>query len=633
MKENECRELKQEALSSLLSEYPVHSANIASTDARLQQYVESFLDDKADERHNLWEVLAVRKFFRMLGTEEYTFNSARLHRLFSLYERLKFSGLSGRRSYRLTPCQVFMLSCTYGFFHHVNTGRVYNDGDELQETETVTEDGEIYDYRELVTDVHYYIPRKFCKTTMGAFGVVEDFFFGDYNAECYICANTSNQANIAFKLSKDLIHQLDPQEKLIRFTNRLIEWKQGTGRSAKIEALTAGPKAKDGTFASYRLADERGSARYVKEKCDMESLVNVVDGGMGPRREPKRVTTTTAGRISSGPYIEMLESLKNTLVKNSPEDDYQFAFIMEPDEWEKDPEYIFTHPHVWRKVNPHIGITVQADYYERQIIEARKTRDKFLEVVTKDFNMYQSDKVREWIKPSEIMKLQTDMRIDDCLADDGWTVYVGMDFSLGDDLHAQTYLAVRDTSEGSEFFADMDGWITEDVLHNSSIRHLYEKWIEQGWLHLSPGSTLQPDLPINRIIELSDKVVFMRFGYDPYKAKQPINTLSAWLYGEGDDPSVYVRPVRQNYATYNPAVLEIDYMVKSNPPMIRFSANPMWAWEFGNVLLDESSDGMENHKPVKANPNTDGCKVDHVQCLCSALILYDELDGKENVNI
>ena len=92
--------------------------------------------------------------------------------------------------------------------------------------------------------------------------------------------------------------------------------------------------------------------------------------------------------------------------------------------------------------------------------------------------------------------------------------------------------------------------------------------------------------------------------------------------------------MRQNFATYNPAVAEFDYMVKRSiddgaghqipAPMINFSRNPLWPWEFGNVMLQESSDGMENMKPVKRDPSG---KVDNVQCLLSALILYDAAEA------
>jgi phage terminase large subunit-like protein len=49
--------------------------------------------------------------------------------------------------------------------------------------------------------------------------------------------------------------------------------------------------------------------------------------------------------------------------------------------------------------------------------------------------------------------------------------------------------------------------------------------------------------------------------------------------------------------------------------------NPLWPWEFGNVVLRESADGMENLKPVKRNSSA-SCKVDNVQMLLSALLLY-----------
>ena len=68
-------------------------------------------------------------------------------------------------------------------------------------------------------------------------------------------------------------------------------------------------------------------------------------------------------------------------------------------------------------------------------------------------------------------------------------------------------------------------------------------------------------------------------------------------------------------------------MVKTEEPWIRFSGNPMWPWLFQNVSLAVSVDGMENKKPVKAN-NTDSCKVDPIQALLSALMLYDIADGK-----
>ena len=61
-------------------------------------------------------------------------------------------------------------------------------------------------------------------------------------------------------------------------------------------------------------------------------------------------------------------------------------------------------------------------------------------------------------------------------------------------------------------------------------------------------------------------------------------------------------------------------------PMIHLSHNPLWPWEFGNVCLQESNDGMQNLKPVKSNQSA-SCKVDSIQMLLSALLLHDAADG------
>ena len=123
-------------------------------------------------------------------------------------------------------------------------------------------------------------------------------------------------------------------------------------------------------------------------------------------------------------------------------------------------------------------------------------------------------------------------------------------------------------------------------------------------------------------------VNFAGFGYDPYQSRQVVNDLGAWIFSAtGLDPKQYIIPVRQNFASYNPVVDEFTYMVQTEEPWIRFSSNPMWLWLFNNVALAVSTDGMENKKPVKAS-NQDSCKVDPIQALLSALILYDVADGK-----
>ena len=273
------------------------------------------------EVHNVWEILGGVRFLRIF--RQYPFNATKVKRILRLYEGewkdgeyvdggLLFSGLRGRTHYQLTPIQVFMLAGAYGPHHWVNTEAKVGSR-KLLPTERPCEDGYIYDLRRLTTEAVFFIPRKFGKTTLGAFFQFVGFFFEDYNYEGYCCANSSEQAKILFNMTKDLIRQKDPKELRIRFTATEVNWKPGQPRAAKIVALSAGGKTKDGLFAQYCSSDEFGSAGYVKDHSDMASLVNVVEGSMGPRREPLTIHTTTAGNVEVGPFQIKLDGLKQLL--------------------------------------------------------------------------------------------------------------------------------------------------------------------------------------------------------------------------------------------------------------------------------------------------------------------------------
>ena len=312
-------DLKSAAVKTIATLLPLDKKELKEVDGRLFAYLFALYNEP--EVHNVWEILGGVRFLRIF--RQYPFNATKVKRILRLYEGewkdgeyvgggLLFSGLRGRTHYQLTPIQVFMLAGVYGPHHWVNTeARVGSR--KLLPTERPCEDGYIYDLRRLTTEAVFFIPRKFGKTTLGAFFQFVGFFFEDYNYEGYCCANSSEQAKILFNMTKDLIRQKDPKELRIRFTATEVNWKPGQPRAAKIVALSAGGKTKDGLFAQYCSSDEFGSAGYVKDHSDMASLVNVVEGSMGPRREPLTIHTTTAGNVEVGPFQIKLDGLKQLL--------------------------------------------------------------------------------------------------------------------------------------------------------------------------------------------------------------------------------------------------------------------------------------------------------------------------------
>ena len=650
---NEPQQIKQEAIYTLREKYDIHSAELQDIDERLDEYFRhlclySRADPNAeDDFHNVYELLGAIKFLRLLET--YPFNKKKVQTVIRLREGewvqdgamwrhisggLKCPGTSGAQVYRWQPFQVFVLASVFGFMTWINTQIPAGTKPTLLPTER-ERDGFVWDYRRLCTDFTYFGPRKTDKTGLSAYIQLIFFFLEDDNAECYCAANSASQSSLIFNRTRQMVAQLD-DGKRIRSTQTVIDWKDAYKglRNSSIRPLSAGGKTKDGMFAQLLCADEFGSAPYTNGKSDMLSLVNVIQSSMGPRREPLTFITTTAGTISQGPFIDKLGALHRSLLKEldyangeTPdfESDRRLCLCLEPDEWEYEEDVILTKKSLRNKVNPMLGLIAQHSSYDGWISEAKGDHSKMSELISKYFNHYVIGKATEWVRPDRIRQMQVSRRIEDCRVEDGWDVYCGMDFSQGNDLHAATYLAARWKEDGTcEYFADMDAWINEDELNTSSISDLYRMWIEQGWLHLSEGGVFQPTLLTKRIRQLDEDyhVNFIAFGYDAHLSREPINELSAWLQSRGIDPSKVAIAVSQTLGSFNQAVDRLTYLLKAPETQLTFSNNPLWAWEFGNAVLEEDI-RMGNRKPVKRNAAS---KVDNVQCLCECFILEEQFN-------
>ena len=663
----ERQEQKKKAIRLVSKRFAEMKTILHGIDERLVEYYRDMCNHSGvdpndpDDWHSLWELCAALKQLRLLAT--YPIDYDKIHQVIRLregewhqygndiwkYHRggLLMPGTRGATHYRWLPFQIFVLTAMYACKAWVDT-QVPVGSRELLPSEREGEHGTIEDLRRLCTDFTFFSPRKTDKTGLSAYNNFLYFMLEDDDAEIYCCANSQAQSKLLYERTKSLIRQMDPNGRRIRFTATATNWREGQIRHAHLESLSAGGKAKDGLFAQLCCADEFGSAPYVNGKSDMGNLVNVVLSSMGPRREPMMFTSTTAGTIVAGPFIDKLNNMKRELLEEldiewsmekapegydgrerimSQRDRWMILPLM-PDDWQLSEEYLLTSKAVRHKVNPTLGVIAQHSFYEEFIAKSRRDPSLMPETLSKLFNVYTFSKVDEWIKPDVIRGLQVEGRkVDDCKASDGWVVFCGMDFSMGDDLYAHGYLCVN-VSTG-DLFADLDSWITQETLEKISIRALYEKWIADGWLHVCPGSVIDTEVPVNRIISLTQNGVnIMRIGFDPYRSPDPVNMLKAWVHSLGLKPDEYVVPVSQTNATYNQPTEQLTQIVKHPRGSLRFSANPLWPYCFGCCVL-EKDNRMENKKPVKRNPGSDACKVDPIQALLSAWICWNRVEGSE----
>lgn len=666
------KEEKQRAHELLAERFDEQRLSVFRIEERLGLYFQGLVNEP--EYHNAYEILGALKFLRLLNTYEQDIETFRdvVYKYEGIWEQrdgvwshveggLKHPGTTGPTYYRLQPFQVFVLASMFLLKAWINTeAEVGSRG--MLHTERPHPDGYIEDLRRLCTEFTFYTPRKTAKTQLSAFIQFWYFMSGDENAECFCCSNAAAQSAILFSRSRDLIHQMDPRERRIRFTASQVNWKPGQFRTASLTALSAGGKTKDGLFAQLCSADEYGSAAYVNGASDMGKLVSVVESSMGPRREPMTFISTTAGINTTGPFVDKLQGIHRLLEKElDPEaehtlsEDRQACLLLEPDEWEQqDEELMLTSKDVRRKVNPMLGIIVQHSFYEDEIAKARQNPEKMNEVICKLFNTYKGVRVTHWIKADRIRPLQVAKRITDCRYQDGWQkIFVGMDFSHGDDLFAHAYLAVNyiptATPEG-HIFADCDAWILEKALNDSPNKPLYEQWIKDGWLHVCPGEVFNPAYAINRIASLAFEqneqgdIDFMRprlnfhsFGYDPAQSIDPINQLKAWLQTAllhrspeaspkelADIIHAMVIPVSQSAMSQTPIIGHLETLILSNPPLIEFSASPLWSWCFGNCAVEMGNNDLR--RIVKGNGQFN--KIDVVAALEDAMHLFDVAEGR-----
>ena len=341
---------------------------LSDVDGRLDRYVRGVAGDPGG--HNLYEQLAVARFLAMC--DRYGINVTEVQQFYDFYESLYFPGKAGLQRYPLTPVQAFQFAGIFAF---------WQGG------------------RRVVREVVLYVPRKFSKTTGTASLAIYDLLYGDANAECYTAANSADQAKKCFDVIRGCMRKLDPKEKRYLVNEQAIKSRR-RDRSAFAQCLTANAKTKDGLNASTVIMDEFSQAQD-------SDLLTVLTTSMGVRDNPLTVIITTASDVFDGPFYDMLQGYKAVLL-GEYDDDGLFAHLFEPDI--DDPE---DSEATWRKVHPHLGITVNPDFYEQEYKKAQRNgAEAMLAFRTKLLNIYAENEQRSWISASLARRISRPMPLD-----------------------------------------------------------------------------------------------------------------------------------------------------------------------------------------------------------------------------
>lgn len=604
------KEYKQQRVDELLA-IEIERYQLDTIDMRLWSYISQVRNEP--EKHNLYEILAISKFLRLMDT--YVFRPSKVKKFTKLYESLKFSGMDGRRCYKLTPIQYFQFASILGFYKWEDVGKAEGMPDEEKKTKKIM-DGRRYELRRLVREAILFVPRKFSKTTSTASLAVNEMLFGDTNAQAYTAANSYKQAKICFEEISKIVKQLDPGKKYFKATRETLHWKPNKfGRESFVECLTGGGDTKDGLNASLVIFDEYAQAKYVRDHSDGAELLQVLTSSMGVRREPLTIIITTASRVEDGPFTIEFENAKKIL-EGEYDDDRQFASIFQPDAWEMTDEALGS-PETWRKCNPHIGITVQEGYYKQRWDKAQRDAEAMIEFKTKLLNIFVSGGVKNWIPQSLARSLMTDFDIDGI--EGRPETMVGMDLSVSDDFSVVVYNIYSRAQR--KFYLWTDCYIPEETLENHPNKELYKYWRDGGYLKVCPGAVISETMIVEDILKRNKKLLICQIGYDAYKSQEVVNALASAIAATGTLPGNILKAVPQTYGAFTSPVETFEMAAKSRPPKIAMANNPILPYCFGNCYLDE--DRMCNKKPLKRKENL---KIDAAIASLMTFWLYNNYE-------
>ena len=563
LEKNDLIQLKARTLERL-QEVNVEDYMLDQTDIRLKDYVKSAISHPDD--HNLYELLSILRFFRLL--DAYIFKPTEVKKFIVFYENLKFSGLKGRVKYRLTPIQVFQFANILGFYRTPE--------------------------KRLCRDALLFVPRKYSKTTSVASLAIYDLLFGDANAQAYVAANSYDQAQICFGEIKNILKSLDKRFKNFKI-NREQVFSKRRGRTSFARCLASNPDKLDGLNASTVILDEFSQA-------DSAELKNVLTSSMGARVNPMTIVITTASDKLESPFVNMLNSYKAVL-RGEVENDSIFAHIFEPDVNDAEDD-----PHTWAKVQPHLGITVQADYYENEYRKAQMTAEDMLTFRTKLLNLFVQDEAKVWFTSGEIeamCKDDNDLKTLKNRPD----AMVAVDLSVCDDFSSVSYNIYL--PEIKMFHIHNDYYFPRKMLISHPNRELYERWAADGYLRLCDGNVIDYRMIVNDINARNrESIRILNIGYDPYKSMEFVNMMGA------SGAKKVLQPIKQTYGTFTSPVESFEIAARTG--RVTFNYNPINWYCFGNAVIDE--DRLENRKPIKKSQNA---KIDGAVTSVMTFYLYN----------
>ncbi|WP_349631105.1 terminase large subunit [Bradyrhizobium jicamae] len=405
------------------------------------------------------------------------------------------------------------------------------------------------------------------------------------HGEIYSAANDRDQAAIVYKFARQMV-ELDAELleliELVPSTKTMVARRTGS----VYRAISAEAGTKHGYLPSLVIYDELAQAKN-------RDLYDVLDTSFGAREEPLFIVISTQ---SNDPEHIMSKLIDDGISGIDP------AIVCHLYAADEDCE--LADEKQWKKANPALGKF--RDYEDlatairkaiRMPAEEPKVRNLFLN--------QRVSPIASLISRAEWMACAGDAALQD-----GEEVYLALDLSSTVDLTALLIGSAADPCRIQPFF-----WKPRESLTEHSARdfgsgsHRYREYADAGFLKVSPGKSINPEVIALFIAEMTQRYRVKGMAYDRWRINDLLREfdrigLQAFEDGEKGGDGLRLVPWGQGFKDMGPSIDALELAVIER--QLIHPNNPLMNWNMANAVATMDPAGNRKLDKDKARFRIDG---------------------------
>lgn len=414
---------------------------------------------------------------------------------------------------------------------------------------------------------------------------------GEASPQIVAASNSTDQSRILFEYITKFALSLDKTKKMLVPYRNYLKFPANDGI---VQVISSDPSKADGKNLSAFVIDEFHEAKDRR-------MYDVLKSSQGMRNQPLAIIITTAGFNLDGPCHDMYE-LAIQVLANVKQMDNFFPFI-----WELDADDDWKDPANFIKCQPNLGVTVTKEFMMEEVRKAEVDSTAVSGVLTKTFNKWVQSKIT-WIPQDIIARLMKPVNLEQYR---GYTGILGCDLSTVSDFSSISIM-LPPQGDSDKYIFKTWTFLPEETIKEHPNRLLYEKFIDEGSMIVTPGNVIDYDFIIAQIGEISQIIPISGVYLDKWNASQ----FQVQLTNAGFN----VVEFSQSIGNYNSCTKEYERLVREGKVIIDRSANVLW--QSGNAFLKADFNG--NVKPSKESGYK---KIDSVISMTTALGGYLKQGG------